>query len=186
MKYTSGVREDMERQRRVATYRKVADELLKQALGIKEHAGAGRPSRQTLRFREVRDVLLAAICADPSVDKEAPLNSVSLQEWLSGDYCQRVPVCADKDMLEELKSQRLFMRSLLSRHSCTWPMCQRWPPESQRGASPGPAPLKLQLWPRMRDGGGWGRAGMLGVGNRLVRTQGPALVVGAEVWTGAM
>ncbi len=46
----------MERQRRVATYRKVADELLKQALGIKEHAGAGRPSRQTLRFREVRDM----------------------------------------------------------------------------------------------------------------------------------
>jgi hypothetical protein len=46
----------MERQRRVATFHAVAGELLQQALGIKEHAGAGRPSLKTVRLRVVRGV----------------------------------------------------------------------------------------------------------------------------------
>ena len=101
--YTASVQEDMERQRRVATFHAVAGELLQQALGIKEHAGAGRPSLKTVRLRvvQVRGVLLTALCGDPSVDKEAPLNSASLHKWLCGDHCQRV--CNEKDMLEELK-----------------------------------------------------------------------------------
>ena len=99
--YTTSVQEDMERQRRVATFHAVAGELLQQALGIKEHAGAGRPSLKTVRLRVVRGVLLTALCGDPSVDKEAPLNSASLHKWLCGDHCQRV--CNEKDMLEELK-----------------------------------------------------------------------------------
>ena len=81
--YTASVQEDMERQRRVATFHAVAGELLQQALGIKEHAGAGRPSLKTVRLRVVRGVLLTALCGDPSVDKEAPLNSASLHKWLS-------------------------------------------------------------------------------------------------------
>ena len=150
--YTASVQEDMERQRRVATFHAVAGELLQQALpvGIKEHAGAGRPSLKTVRLRVVRGpgVLLTALCGDPSVDKEAPLNSASLHKWLCGDHCQRV--CNEKDMLEELK----IATSPVPAHSppepgppCQWRRCQ-W----GCGTWPGPCreagPFESRRWGR--------------------------------------